>query len=693
MITLDHEQGMIYIGDIRCTDQSLSSRLKMIGSCVYHLDRYLLPETDIGKLRSALYDFSDDIVQTDRFKRLVLLEKAGKLGVQTKDIQLNLLEIGSDLVIEVGPNQCRIKGSSVPSETLDKSLKYFLKTAVNMQIFKRHKWDGYVHLYDVRKNLFPTGLLSRVCVILEARDITYEVRGADCLVPPARVYDWTFTDQMVPMPDQVECINAILAQPQCTIKCPTGFGKTSLIASRTIADFGLPSVYIANQNLLLYQAMEEFSANIIGVGKVGIIGDGQIDIQPVTVASIQTLAKAFKVNEVDEIMANHLQGALTEAMASGIPYGTFLDTERDRMAKYAARKSLTKVHREVGVYYLAKLNKMIRDCRSYKKVYRSIAELKLRVDQYRSVREYLTQTVKYIFFDECQSLGTDIWKLVTQQTGAPVRIAASATPKREDGADLEIEAASGPKVYEVSAGELISLGRLAEIEVEFVPFDHMMTNDTDGVTVNEAEDEYIVANEQRNQLGIDLLRSLLDEQRSIIILTKRVEHGERLLQMCIDQGVGETRHIHGATHGDYKKTALSEFGAGVYRVLIASTILDVGINLPRASGLVLMGAGSSEIRGPQRLGRIIRLFKLDPGKIARAYDILDQNVPFFERQAWRRYRNYCSEFERKRISVRGDNKGRKLAKESIAQQDVDCTEFDDQYQAMAEDISQLFNRR
>ena len=64
----------------------------------------------------------------------------------------------------------------------------------------------------------------------------------------------------------------------------TGSGKT-VVAAAMIARLGQPALFFVHTKDLLYQAKSYFE-NILKV-PVGQIGDGVVDIQPITVATIQ----------------------------------------------------------------------------------------------------------------------------------------------------------------------------------------------------------------------------------------------------------------------------------------------------------------------------------------------------------------------------------------------------------------------
>ena len=75
-------------------------------------------------------------------------------------------------------------------------------------------------------------------------------------------------------------------------------------------------------------------------------------------------------------------------------------------------------------------------------------------------------------------------------------------------------------------------------------------------------------------------------------------------------------------------------------VILASTIFDLGIDLPELNSLVLCGGGKSSIRCLQRIGRVIRKFK--GKKIAAVVDFFDQ-AKFLKQHSIKRCEVYSSE--------------------------------------------------
>lgn len=272
--------------------------------------------------------------------------------------------------------------------------------------------------------------------------------------------------------------------------------------------------------------------------------------------------------------------------------------------------------------------------------------------------------------DETQAVGTAVWDEVLSLIGAPYRVFLSATPKRVDGATLKIFAYAGPLAFDTSADEQIAKGRLCELDIQYWPFDHQMYNDNDTELVyNEVYQDCIVNNKARNKFIVERTLELLDEERQVLVLIQYIEHGHLLKEMFLENGLetGDVRFIWGDTPDKLRQEAINGFRENKYKVLIGSTVADAGLNIPSIAGVVLAGAGNSDITHIQRIGRGSRTFDYEKNfgyvpkfirdangvKITRVIDILDHNIAFFKKQAKNRYYNASEEFGVDRVHIVG----------------------------------------
>jgi len=90
--------------------------------------------------------------------------------------------------------------------------------------------------------------------------------------------------------DQIPAVAAIVPKDNAVLIAPAGSGKT-LMGMRYIMEKGVPAIWLAHTKDLLYQAKANAERYLLGVGKVGVIGDSKKDYGDgkLIVATVQTL--------------------------------------------------------------------------------------------------------------------------------------------------------------------------------------------------------------------------------------------------------------------------------------------------------------------------------------------------------------------------------------------------------------------
>src|SRR5690606_14891566 len=108
-----------------------------------------------------------------------------------------------------------------------------------------------------------------------------------------------------------------------------------------------------------------------------------------------------------------------------------------------------------------------------------------------------------------------------------------------------------------------------------------------------------------------------------LVLFKNKAHGKRLYKML--SGKISCAMLDGDDDFKIREEVCDKIKIGEIDCIIASTIFDIGVDLPVLSALVIAGGGKSSVRALQRVGRILRLYH---GKtIAPVIDFCDQ-APF-----------------------------------------------------------------
>ena len=257
-------------------------------------------------------------------------------------------------------------------------------------------------------------------------------------------------------------------------------------------------------------------------------------------------------------------------------------------------------------------------------------------DRSEIVAEVVNNT-KLVIWDEVHRIACDMACAVADIINAPYRIGLSASPWRDDGCDMMMHGAIGPVIYRLSASDLISMGYLVKPTI-------VMQSMTDISTAFEYASIYkqqVVDNKMRNQWIVEKAIKEVGVGRPTLILVKQISHG-RTLQKMLKQQWGDVDFLSGKDSSFYRKTTIEKMKEGSIDILIASTIADEGLDIPRIASVILAGGGKSSTKALQRVGRALRLY--EGKKEAIIYDIWDQS-PYLKEQGLKREEIYKTEKE------------------------------------------------
>jgi superfamily II DNA or RNA helicase len=408
---------------------------------------------------------------------------------------------------------------------------------------------------------FPSGLLKRVGDVLEQNGVPFtrfDQRPAVERNDVLAVNSVTCESRDY----QIKVVDDALKLGRGIIKLATGGGKTG-VAAQIIAKCGVfPFIFFVTSADLLKQAVESFEKFILHNNlplKVGMVGGGYRDIQDVTVMTVQTAVRALDPS-VKKVV----------------------EDEDDDMGDDKSDLS----------------------------------------DYYEEVRE-LIHSCKGFIADEIQHWASKTCQIVSDHAyNARYRWGLSATPWRDKGDDLLIDACFGKAICDISASFLIDRGYLVPPTIYFMPVQNMKKEEFDNY-----DDGYkrgIMYNDVRNAYVGNIARSLVNDGRMVLILCKNIAHGELLEDL-----IPGSRFINGSHSGTERDQHIAAMKSHKAPVTIASTIFDEGIDVRPLDAVILAGGGKSKTRALQRVGRAIRPYTCE-GFVKKDAVIVD----FFDEMKW-----------------------------------------------------------
>lgn len=114
----------------------------------------------------------------------------------------------------------------------------------------------------------------------------------------------------------------------------------------------------------------------------------------------------------------------------------------------------------------------------------------------------------------------------------------------------------------------------------------------------QATADAVKGNDVRNSRIVDLATN---EAGSILVLVSTVEHGEQLAAR-----IPESQLVHAKLSKKRRDAAIQQFRDGTLRCMIATSLADEGLDVPRAGVLILAAGGRSAGKLEQRAGRVMR---------------------------------------------------------------------------------------
>jgi superfamily II DNA or RNA helicase len=200
-----------------------------------------------------------------------------------------------------------------------------------------------------------------------------------------------------------------------------------------------------------------------------------------------------------------------------------------------------------------------------------------------------------IIFDECHTIPADTAYKVAMSFLPKFRLGLSATPYREDNADIKIFGAIGLLSKTITPEYLVENGYLAKPIFIFqkLPPKVIYSEDFNTVYV-----KGIVENEERNKSIADWATKLVKDGRSVYIHTDRIKHGLLLKKM-----IPNSMFISGQSTN--RQEIIKMFATGELSCLI-STLLKEGVNIPSMDALIYASGKKSAVATIQTIGRVLR---------------------------------------------------------------------------------------
>lgn len=206
-----------------------------------------------------------------------------------------------------------------------------------------------------------------------------------------------------------------------------------------------------------------------------------------------------------------------------------------------------------------------------------------------------------LIVDEAHRAGAADYSELLQMIDAPRRYLISGTPldNFDKKKNMIIVGLSGPRLFTVTNQEVIDAGKSMR------PIIHMHLNPSMSIGQDsyDVEKKEIVQEGKHRTAKIREICEVIDAGKQILIAVEEKAHGWHIFDALkgIDAQVAFT---HGTDPGRHPK--IEAFKRGDINILISTTILQEGANIPNIQSLIYAIGGKSIIVLKQFIGRLLR---------------------------------------------------------------------------------------
>jgi len=261
-----------------------------------------------------------------------------------------------------------------------------------------------------------------------------------------------------------------------------------------------------------------------------------------------------------------------------------------------------------------------------------------------------------LIFDECHHLPTDFYRAIAEYAIAPYRLGLTATPERTDGRHHDLDGLIGQQVYRKSPDDLAGLAladhKVVQIKVKlshqerdrydaclklrnnFLRESNIYLSSIDGwqrfvqasagsqkgrraMLAHREAKEIALGTEGKLRVLADLVAKHYPER--ILVFTNDNATVYRISQELLLPAI--THH----TPVKERHEILQRFRDGDYKILVASHVLNEGVDVPDARVAIILSGTGSEREYVQRLGRVLRKGS-EQNKLAILYEVVAENT-------------------------------------------------------------------
>jgi len=218
--------------------------------------------------------------------------------------------VAINCTFRIAGNRAFLEGDC-PIDDVRDATSYFASGYRFSPAYRRKKWDGKIHLFNLKTMSMPAGLVQTVVAALLELDEKAQITVVDTRIsatPVVHANKAAFTLEGIEFGKgkydyQLAAATAAIDAGRGILKLATNAGKSE-VAVAVIKYLGLPTVFLVPGVDLLHQTRKRFALRLgVPLNEIGAIGDGLFIVgKLVTIATVDTLHSRQDEPEVKNLL-------------------------------------------------------------------------------------------------------------------------------------------------------------------------------------------------------------------------------------------------------------------------------------------------------------------------------------------------------------------------------------------------------
>lgn len=251
-------------------------------------------------------------------------------------------------------------------------------------------------------------------------------------------------------------------------------------------------------------------------------------------------------------------------------------------------------------------------------------------DQMPRFRRQYAEKFGGVIVDEAHHSPAESWEIILNNCPARYRLGFTATESRADGMEQLMQHLIGPVVFRQKF-ELPVPARVVPLK-SGLKFAYRGRFDWGPLQ------EAIVKNEARNKLIAETALRQMKKGRSVLILSRRIEHLERIEAHMGQVPRRDVTILTGKVVKPKRLRIIESFRQGQIKCLLSTQLMDEAVDVPILSCVILTYPGKHDGRIIQQVGRALRPHDDKTGAVI--FDVVDDNIGVLRRQWLERKQTY-----------------------------------------------------